>query len=69
MSTNFRGLQERLRERLLAHINAGELTGMELARQTGFQQAHISNFLNRRRGLSLDAMDAILRTIQSRSPN
>jgi transcriptional regulator with XRE-family HTH domain len=37
---------------------------MELARQTGFQQAHISNFLNRRRGLSLDAMDAILRTIQ-----
>lgn len=61
---NFRSLQERLRERLLAHINAGELTGMELARQTGFRQAHISNFLNRRRGLSLEAMDAILQAMQ-----
>jgi transcriptional regulator with XRE-family HTH domain len=64
MSINFRSLQDRLRERLLAYINAGELTGMELARQTGFQQAHISNFLNRKRGLSLDAMDAILKTTQ-----
>jgi len=61
MSIDFRGLQERLRERLLAHIHAGELTGLELARATGFQQAHISNFLNRKRGLSLEAMDAILR--------
>ena len=61
MSIDFRGLQERLRERLLAHIHAGELTGLELARATGFQQAHISNFLNRKRGLSLEAMDAILK--------
>ena len=60
MPINFRGLQERLREQLLAHINAGELTGLQLARATGFQQAHISNFLNRKRGLSLEAMDAIL---------
>jgi transcriptional regulator with XRE-family HTH domain len=60
MSINFRGLQERLRERLLAHINAGELSGLQLARATGFQQAHISNFLNRKRGLSLEAMDAVL---------
>ncbi len=60
MSVDFRALQERLRQRLLAQIAAGELTGLQLARQTGFQQAHISNFLNRKRGLSLEAMDAIL---------
>jgi len=61
MTVDFRGLQERLRRRLLAEIAAGELTGLELARQTGFRQGHISNFLNRKRGLSLEAMDAILR--------
>lgn len=61
MSIDFRALQEKLRERILAEIAAGELTGLELARLTGFQQAHISNFLNRKRGLSLEAMDAILR--------
>src|SRR3954452_22763134 len=68
MSTNFRGLQERLRELLLAHIHAGELTGLQLARATGFQQAHISNFLNRKRGLSLEAMDTILRATQISLP-
>lgn len=68
MSINFRGLQERLRERLLAHINAGELTGLQLARATGFQQAHISNFLNRKRGLSLEAMDTILHAAQISLP-
>src|SRR3954452_7924890 len=68
MSTNFRGLQERLRERLLAHIHAGELTGLQLARATGFQQAHISNFLNRKRGLSLQAMDTILHAAQISLP-
>src|SRR5947209_3762958 len=60
MALNFRALQDRLRERLLTHIDAGELTGLQLARETGFQQAHISNFLNRKRGLSLEAMDTIL---------
>jgi transcriptional regulator with XRE-family HTH domain len=65
MSINFRSLQERLRERLLAQIEAGELTGLQLARETGFQQAHISNFLNRKRGLSLEAMDAILKATQT----
>jgi transcriptional regulator with XRE-family HTH domain len=64
MPTNFRGLQDRLRERLLSQIAAGELTGNDLARRTGFQQAHISNFLNSKRGLSLEAMDVILRVIQ-----
>lgn len=60
MSTNFRGLQERLRDRLLMQIAAGELTGQELSRQTGYQQAHISNFLNRKRNMSLEAMDLLL---------
>ena len=64
MSVDFRSLQERLRQRILAEIAAGELTGLELARATGFQQAHISNFLNRKRGLSLEAMDAILKVRQ-----
>jgi len=37
------------------------LTGLRLAEQTGFKQAHISNFLNRKRGLSLEGMDKVLR--------
>ncbi|MGD1216592.1 MAG: S24 family peptidase, partial [Terriglobales bacterium] len=41
-------------------IDAGELTGLRLADQTGFKQAHISNFLNRKRGLSLEGMDKVL---------
>ncbi len=53
-------LQERLRRLLRAQVDAGQLTGMKLARMTGFQQAHISNFLNRKRALSLEAMDRVL---------
>ena len=56
----FRALQERLRRRIEERIAADELTGLKLARLTGFQQAHISNFLNRKRGLSLAAMDRVL---------
>jgi hypothetical protein len=61
MDIDFRGLQDRLRERLLAQIREGKLTGLRLARETGFRQAHISNFLNSKRGLSLEAMDAVLK--------
>jgi len=57
---NFRMLQERLRETLWARIEAEELTGLELANKAGFQQAHISNFLNRKRGLSVEGMDRVL---------
>lgn len=56
----FKALQEKLRQVLWARIEAGELTGLKLAEQTGFQQAHISNFLNRKRGLSLAGMDKVL---------
>lgn len=57
----FLHLQEKLRRNLLDHIDKGNLTGLRLAQETGFKQAHISNFLNRRRGLSLAAMDRILK--------
>ena len=40
------------------------LTGLSLAEQTGFKQAHISNFLNRKRGLSIDAMDKVLSVLR-----
>lgn len=60
---NFTTLQDRLRRLLLARISAGEFTGMALAARVGFQQAHISNFLNHKRSLSLDAMDKVLASL------
>lgn len=56
----FRGLQDNLRRTLQEKIAAGELTGLRLAEQAGFRQAHISNFLNRKRSLSMEAMDRVL---------
>src|ERR1700738_5364363 len=53
-------LQDNLCSVLWQRVQLHELTGLSLARQTGFRQAHISNFLNRKRGLSIDAMDRIL---------
>src|SRR5882762_7585964 len=50
----FKALQDNLRKTLWARIAKGELTGLCLAEQTGFKQAHISNFLNRKRGLRLE---------------
>jgi hypothetical protein len=59
-SMKFRVLQENLRNALLERIEEGGLTGLRLAKQTGFKQAHISNFLNRKRGLSIEGMDRVL---------
>jgi hypothetical protein len=56
----FRTLQDNLRKALWQRIDEGDLTGLHLAAQTGFKQAHISNFLNRKRGLSLEGMDKVL---------
>ena len=56
----FQEMQENLRKLLSERIAANQLTGVQLAHATGFQQAHISNFLNRKRGLSLEGMDRIL---------
>ncbi len=57
---NFTQMHDRLRLELLRRIQRGTLSVSLLARQTGFGQAHISNFLRGRRQLSLDAMDRVL---------
>jgi hypothetical protein len=57
---NFQDLHELLRLELLRRIDRGLLTGSRLAQQAGFQQAHISNFLNRKRALSLEGLDRVL---------
>ena len=56
----FADLHELLRLELVRRIDAGALTGTRLAQQTGFRQAHISNFLNRKRSLSLEGLDRVL---------
>ncbi len=60
LGMKFRALQENLRKALWERIEDGDLTGLRLARQTGFKQAHISNFLNRKRGLSVEGMDKVM---------
>jgi hypothetical protein len=57
---NFTQMHERLRLELLRRIQRGTLSVSLLARQTGFGQSHLSNFLRSRRQLSLEAMDRIL---------
>jgi transcriptional regulator with XRE-family HTH domain len=57
---NFTQMQERLRLELLRRIQRGSLSVSLLARQTGFGQPHLSNFLHGRRQLSLEAVDRIL---------
>jgi hypothetical protein len=58
--TTFRDLKENLRQELLRRIEDGHLTQTLLASQTGFQQAHISNYLSGRRALSLEGLDRML---------
>lgn len=57
---NFEDLHERLRRELVRRIERGVLTGTALARQTGFKQGHISNFLTGKRALSLTGLDRVL---------
>jgi hypothetical protein len=57
---NFQDLHELLRIELLRRIELSSLTGSSLARQAGFRQAHISNFLNRKRALSLEGLDRVM---------
>lgn len=56
-------LQDQLRDHIRARIRRKELTGSGLARAAGFPQGHLSNFLNARRGLSLESMDRLLDTL------
>lgn len=57
---NFSQLHERLRAELARRIDRGQLTGTLLARQTGLQPSHLSNFIRRKRSLSLSALDRVL---------
>jgi transcriptional regulator with XRE-family HTH domain len=57
---NFLQLHERLRLETWRRIDQGILSGSLLARRTGLAQAHISNFLHRRRRLSLAALNRVL---------
>src|SRR5258707_6228858 len=57
---NFQDLHELLRVELMRRIERGTLTGSRLAQQAGFQQAHISNFPNKKRSLSLEGLDRVL---------
>jgi transcriptional regulator with XRE-family HTH domain len=56
-------LNNRLRAVIEERIDARELTGTDLARRAGLQQAHISNFLNSRRGLSIESMDRLMQVL------
>ena len=60
---DFLELQESLRRVVADRIQQHEFTGASLAKETGFQQAHISNFLKRKRGLSLQSMNCILKVL------
>jgi transcriptional regulator with XRE-family HTH domain len=53
-------LQENLRYALRKRIGERRLTGLKLAKLTGFKQAHISNFLNGKRQLSIDGFDKVM---------
>jgi hypothetical protein len=57
---NFTQMHEHLRLELLRRIQRGTLSVSLLARQTGYGQSHLSNFLHSKRQLSLEAMDRIL---------
>lgn len=57
---NFSQLHERLRIEVVRRIDRGQLTGTLLADQTGLRPSHISNFIRRKRKLSLAALDRVL---------
>lgn len=56
----FSQLQEQLRIEITRRIDRGQLTGTLLARQSGLRAPHISNFIRRKRKLSLSALDRVL---------
>jgi len=57
---NFTQMHERLRLELLRRVERGTLSVSLLARQTGFGQSHLSNFLHSKRLLSLEGLDRVL---------
>ena len=59
---NFSELHERVRAEVLRRVKNGSLNVTLLAHQVDCSAAHISNFLNRRRRLSIDTLDKVLRS-------
>jgi len=57
---NFSQLHERVRIEVLRRIDNGSLNATLLAHQIDCSPAHISNFLRRRRRLSIEALDKVL---------
>jgi hypothetical protein len=57
-------LQDSLRKIVLQRISARLITGTGLARDTGFEHAHISNFIHARRGLSVEGFDRFLKALE-----
>jgi len=57
---NFTQMHDRLRLELLRRIDRGTLRVSLLARQTGYGQSHLSNFLHNSRQLSFEAIDRVL---------
>src|SRR5579885_549739 len=66
---NVSQFHEQLRRELLRRIQRGTLSGTLLARQTGLNPAHISNFLHGKRRLSLTALDQILTALDLKIEN
>lgn len=60
----FAQLKENLRRTVYKKTEAGEITGLRLAQLTDFQQAHISNFINKKRSLSLEGLDRVLSVLK-----
>jgi hypothetical protein len=58
--TSFGDLSQRLRVALHTMIAARLFTGAAIARKSGFKQAHISNFLNKRRNGSVEGLDKMM---------
>jgi len=57
---NFSEMHDRLRLQILRRIQRGTASVSLLARQTGIGHSHLSNFLNRKRQLSLEAADRVM---------
>ena len=56
----FTDLRDALRTHLKAQIAEGATTGMAIATAANTRQAHVSNFLNGKRGLSFETADRLL---------
>ena len=64
LAMTIQDLQQQLRVHIRARIGRGELTGTALAGEAALPQGHLSNFLNARRGLSVESMDRLLEALR-----